>query len=419
MISNIIQLVCVTGLVGWFYFHHRKSDLRKFIIPGITLKVLGALSLGYIYMAYLGGGDTLQYHRAALIWRELCIEDPMAYLKALLLMDDSLSRLFIDQPRAVFFTKIVSLIEIISFGNYWISALYFALLSFIGSWFLLNQLASKFGGAGWWFGVLFLFPSLLFWASGIMKETVSFAILAYLAGIVIKYFNESGKVNYFELIISLLLVWVLVKVKYYVAGVFIPVIVGILLIRYLTQQSEKLMKSNALKYGLLAGVLVVFFLVATTINHNLSLGNILDRMVMTHNILYQGSPENFRINYVELKPDGISFLRNAPNALLAGLYRPFVWEGEGWMVKLAGMENLILLLLCLAATFFSWKLKLKPTILGVGILVYVLTMATCLALSTPNFGTLVRFKTAFSPFLLVLCIYCVREWRITSVRLQK
>ena len=34
---------------------------RKYFIPGLTLKIIGAISLGLIYQFYYKGGDTLNY----------------------------------------------------------------------------------------------------------------------------------------------------------------------------------------------------------------------------------------------------------------------------------------------------------------------------------------------------------------------
>src|SRR5476649_530941 len=38
-----------------------KNPLYKYYIPALTVKLIGAISLGMIYQYYYGGGDTAQY----------------------------------------------------------------------------------------------------------------------------------------------------------------------------------------------------------------------------------------------------------------------------------------------------------------------------------------------------------------------
>ncbi len=414
MIGVILYSFILSGFLVWYYKFKVSSELKPYMVAGISVKIIGAVALGVFYLILKEGGDTLRYHHAALIWRDYFFEDPVGYLKSLLFNRESLSRYFIDQPRAVFFTKILSVVEILCFGNYWMSAIFFAVISFCSSWFLFRRLSIQFNSSRLWFVALFLFPSVVFWCSGILKETISFAILAFLSAITIKYYYVEFKINYWELLISLICVWLLVKLKYYVAGVFIPIMVGVLFIRYLGLKVNHLKFSRAMRYGTITLVMLFFFLIATTINHNLSLSNILDRVVMTHNILIQETAEVLRINFDKLEPTIPSFLKNTPLAIVSGLFRPFIWEENSALSLIAGIENLILMFLVVAAIFRLIRNRISIDTLGIGVIAYVIIMSTFLALATPNFGTLVRFKTSFSPFLLIACFYVIKDWKAIS-----
>ncbi|MCR9254356.1 MAG: hypothetical protein NXI20_28340 [bacterium] len=414
MIGVILYSFILSGLLVWYYKFYLRSELKPYAVAGFSIKIIGAIALGIFYLMLEEGGDTFRYHHAALIWRDYFFEDPIGYLKSLLFSRESLSRQFIDQPRAVFFTKILSVVEILCFGNYWMSAIFFAIISYCSSWFLFRRLSIQFNSSRLWFIALFFFPSVVFWCSGILKETISFSILAFLSAITIKYYYEEFKINYWELLVSLICVWVLVKLKYYVAGAFIPIMVGVLFIRYIGLKVNHQNFTKFMRYGTIAVVMILFFLIATKINHNLSLSNILDRVVMTHNILIQETAEGFRINFDKLEPTMSSFLKNTPLAIVSGLFRPFFWETNSGLSLIAGIENLILISLVVVTIFRSIRDRISIDTLGIGVIAYVIIMSTFLALATPNFGTLVRFKTSFSPFLLILCFYVIKDWKAIS-----
>jgi len=112
------------------------------------------------------------------------------------------------------------------------------------------------------------------------------------------------------------------------------------------------------------------------------------------------------IVYPSLKPEVDSILSYAPKALISGLFRPFIWEVHTGFQLLVAIENLILL-----ALFVTSLPRLKDVfssgqrLLLLSTAVYVVLLCIFLALSTPNYGTLSRYKTGFISFffLLVAC----------------
>jgi glucan phosphoethanolaminetransferase (alkaline phosphatase superfamily) len=117
------------------------------------------------------------------------------------------------------------------------------------------------------------------------------------------------------------------------------------------------------------------------------------------------SPED-QIEYTDLQPEASSILYHAPNALLSGLFRPFVWEAHTASQWLVAMENLALLVLTIAAlTRFKRVIHSQNRLLVFTAIVYIVLLCIFLSLSTPNFGTLSRYKVGFQSFffLLIAC----------------
>jgi len=99
-------------------------------------------------------------------------------------------------------------------------------------------------------------------------------------------------------------------------------------------------------------------------------------------------------------------MMNSPWALISGLFRPFVWEADNALKLIASLENLVVLILCVssaprARSFFQAPNKLST----LSVVVFSVLLCIFLALSTPNFGSLARYKVGFLPFFVFLLAY--------------
>ncbi|MEL6534777.1 MAG: hypothetical protein AAFQ98_05160, partial [Bacteroidota bacterium] len=97
-------------------------------------------------------------------------------------------------------------------------------------------------------------------------------------------------------------------------------------------------------------------------------------------------------------------LFTTPQVMLLGLFWPL--PGFHWheVSLLAGIENLILAVLCLLAIINLWKQsrirKLQVDMLQVTGLLYFLILLIMIGLATPNLGTWARYKVLYLPLLL-------------------
>ena len=100
-----------------------------------------------------------------------------------------------------------------------------------------------------------------------------------------------------------------------------------------------------------------------------------------------------------------SLLSIGPKAIIAGLYRPFIFESGNAVMLLSGLENTALLLLSI---FVFFKAGIKYTlkqILGNPFVsmcfLFSVVLALGIGISTSNFGALVRFKIPLIPFFAI------------------
>jgi len=60
------------------------SHTRPYFIPGLTVKIIGAISLGLIYQFYYDGGDTFNYFEQSGYIYQSIFDSPLITIKLLL-----------------------------------------------------------------------------------------------------------------------------------------------------------------------------------------------------------------------------------------------------------------------------------------------------------------------------------------------
>jgi hypothetical protein len=137
---------------------------------------------------------------------------------------------------------------------------------------------------------------------------------------------------------------------------------------------------------------------------NFYLSRVLSVLVTNHDDFVRISDADAIIHYYQLHDSWWSVLINSPLALFSGVLRPFIWEAEGAAAVFAAVENLVIMVLLLTS-MFTWRKPFTNKMLTLSVMVYVVLLCIFLALSTPNFGTLSRYRVGFLPFLIFIISY--------------
>jgi hypothetical protein len=107
------------------------------------------------------------------------------------------------------------------------------------------------------------------------------------------------------------------------------------------------------------------------------------------------------------------YLLNSPIALFSGLFRPTIFEVRNLFQLIVAIENMTVFFILLAGLWRSrFHFSVKTPIIVVA-LTYIVLLATMIAFTSPNFGTLSRYKEGYWPFfvLLVLLIFLSKQKR--------
>jgi hypothetical protein len=312
-----------------------------------------------------------------------------------------LSQLTNFQARSLFLVKIMSVFSWMGGNSYWVSAAWFSFISFLASWYLFLVVTAQFKDSWFAASVSFLFfPSIAFWGSGLVKETIALAGIYFISGLFLKFiFNQ--KTGWFEWLLALFSFWVTWNLKYYWAALFGVVLVTYLLVFLISKRSLIIQKHKIIAW------MIVFVSLcggASLLHPNFYMSRFLEVLVTNHQDFVRISDDDGLIHFYHLHASWGSIIINAPWALISGLLRPFVWEASGLMAILASLENLVITILLISSLIRITKID-RHRLLLFSTCMYIILLCIFLALSTPNLGTLSRYRVGFLPFLIFIISY--------------
>jgi hypothetical protein len=298
--------------------------------------------------------------------------------------------------------KLVVLVNLITNSNYWLSSLFFSFASFLGVFKFSSWVNQKFRFGKVAALSLFVWPSFVFWSSGILKESISAGLIFWILATLLQ--KESMN-HFYKMIFLILGMAFLFIIKYYYAMVLM-VVVLIYSLGQIFNFNKKSIIKNVLMW---ASLLLIGFLVGGLFHPNLKWTNIIGVIIENNKVFLAKSDLENNISFLSNKTAWIWLLINTPKALFASLFMPLLINKKDIFYSVVVIENWILLFLFIRGIFFiNWSnLKLYIN-LKMASIAYTLILAVFLALSTPNFGTLNRYKVAFIPILLVWVILANR-----------
>jgi hypothetical protein len=398
---------------------------RKYFLPALWCKILGALALGFLYQFYYDGGDTFNYHTlgSRVVWETL-LESPRDGLQLLFSRGGAHGELYRYTSRIVFFTdpgsyfvvRIAAFIDILTFSSYTATALVFSLFSFFGIWYLFKTFYEHKPTLHRFIAIAVLFiPSLIFWGSGLLKDTITLGAIGFLTYTIKKIFIDKN-VRLLYIIVLLLSAYLAFEIKRYIVLCFFP---AALIWVYVTNLSK--VSSFAIRLVLFPVMIVTAlgsaYLASVWIGKNDARYS-LDKIAVTAKItaydigFYTGKNAGSGYNLGELDGSFQSMLRLAPQAINASLFRPYLWEIRNPLMLLAAMESFFFLIFTLVVL-----IRLRLNIVRAFSDPYVifcfafsLTFAFAVGVATFNFGTLTRYKIPMLPFYALALILMNDYW---------
>lgn len=400
----------------WFYRQSKSDyDTYKWFLKGFVIKVFGGVAFALVSIYYYGG-DTLLYYHGSSVLAETFFINPSLFFE-LLFTPNNLPSEFSEIAHQIsysrtaeewFMVRLLSFVNIISFNSYFVMTLIMSTIAFWGGWklfrvFILILPKQKQIS----FMIVFLLPTVLFWGTGVLKDTITLALFNYL--IYVLYFMfEMKKKSFLQLLLFFIFSLIIYVLKSYIILAFI---ISIFFLLYI--YSFNRIKSNLIKFILAPLILTSFIVFGIYSLLNLSkdtvynVENIESQIQGFHSWHTTTGGSSYNLGDIEYTPVGV--IKKIPTALNVTYFRPYLWEARNITSLIGAMESTIVLLIFLL-TIIKVKLKfyyyLKQQKFLLGLSIFILVFGFAIGFTSYNFGALARYKMPVTT-LFVFTIYYI------------
>jgi hypothetical protein len=394
------------------------NPLRSYLIPALSLKIFGALASALVYQFYYGGGDTMDFYTSASFVSSLCFENFGDFIGMLnsnpLFSDPSLSRYdfldFIGDPSTWTVIRIVTVLDLFSFDSYPVISLYFSLFSLYASWrffALISQLYPNPDLIKKFAYCIFYIPSVVFWGSGIFKDTLTMSGLylftVYIYLVVIK--RQIRPINFLWIAVGL---YLMISIRLF----FLIILIPCLMLWFFAEFRDKLIKSKLLK-TVSFPILMIFTLVIIVYGLRSVMGG--DSELSSKAL--KEKAEGFQSWHGSLGGSsydlGItdygtsSLIRAIPLGINVAFFRPYLWETHSFFQLIAAFQSLFFLYFTVRTVLrcgFSIFFILATDPLMLFSLSFSLLYGFVAGFTSYNFGALDRYKIPALPFFMITLV---------------
>ncbi len=401
----------------------------RYFLPGLIVKMLGAVFLGLAYEYLVYGGDTIVYYVGAQRISKLWIEDPMVLFEvytrnwtdpeswSLSIYQNYVVHMpFANYDAATFFIpKVFSVPALFAFHTYYGTAVISAAISYIGVWMIYDVFVQRYPHLIKLLSISILFyPSTVVWGSGILKDSITLCML----GVLFFSLNSLLKIRTYTLVwilLSFIAAYMIFNIKAYILYAFLP----FAFYWFSTEYAVLNIKISFVRF-LLKPLFVVFFIVASvgiyfytaSASSTYNPSTVIEtaqqkRQDLVQDYYYQGR-ESSRYDIGDFDPSVLGLLSKFPIATWVGIYGPHPWQAHNAVAAISSLESTLLLLFTFwifftaGPAYFFRKVFQSPFLFSLFFFSIFFFFIT--GLVSGNFGNLVRYRIPALPFFVSILV---------------
>jgi len=416
-------VLVITILLIAFIHKKKKTESNpayQYYFAGLVIKLISAIIFLLIFTGYYGGGDTVDYLLCTINTSKLLSAEPQKWFEIFFnQVPWEVSMRYFDQFGGTlkymwrgddtrFVIKISSLFCTLGWRAFLPTTILVSAFSYLGVWKLYLFFTEYFPTLRKQMAIAVLFfPSLLFWGSGVMKDTYTFASAGWLVyNIYMVFFKKQSRVK--NILLALFNIWIIISIKPYI---FVALFPGIVV--WALFERVKNIKNKVLA-GLIMPLMIVFgfgitMVVFSTLSSSMGTYGNIDASIKKAQIVQedllreeQYGSNNYNIGKIDGSITGM--IKVAPMAIIAGMYRPFLWEARNPVMLISGLENTFLLILTLYLLFKLKVIRFFQYIFSDPILLFSILFTVffmfAVGMASANFGALVRYRIPALPFFV-------------------
>ncbi len=412
--------VALLFAVARMYGNMRYSDnlaIQKYYNWALGVKLIGAFLYVLVYVYYYKAGDTMTYFKGAKILFKAFTEDPASAI-SIYFLDTGEETVntqmytkkmpFFNQSEGFFMHKICGVFALVTFNSYLLSSFFFAFYNFTGAVKMFEVFQRKFPRHTKAIAIgSFFIPSVIFWGSGISKDTVCMGSIGWLFYAFDNLF--SGKKILKSVFLVVLMSYLIVTLKGYILMTFLPAVLIWFYLRVIGQIKNKVLKYISAVVMLAAigvgGAVMVQFIAQASQKYAFDrVQKLAEGFWEYHSYLEESgeSGSGYTLHITDASAAGM--IKVMPEAVNVTLFRPYVWEVRNPFMMLSAIESLILFVMFLQlfrqVGFGGFFRSFGVPEISLCIL-FSIVLGFAVGVTAFNFGALVRFKIPLLPFFFI------------------
>lgn len=394
---------------------YANSIIKKYFLPALLFRYLGAILTALMYQYYYNGGDTFMYFLGAKDIYNTFFQDVPAALD--LIFNDyenlhpvsrnylTMHRFFASETESIV-VRVGGLFSMFTFGSYFGISLIITSFAFWGCWKLYLVFYDLYPQyhKSLAFSILFV-PSVCFWGTGLMKDSLVMGGLGIFVNAAYTIFikrQQAGR----SIILLIISGWLVARVKVYVLLALLPAMMIWVMLMYTKNIKNALFRRFSAPFffflGTFGGLIAVQLL-----------GQIFPKYSF-ENLLLEAEKIRWWLEVSTARDGGTSYdlgefdpslggvLKAFPMSVNVALFRPYIWEVRKPIVLISSLESTFCMFFFLYIFFKTGIRKTLQLMFNDPVIMFCLVFAIMFAFSvgftSTNFGALARYKIPCLPF---------------------
>lgn len=425
-------------LVFYFFLKSRQQKKygnsipsQKYYARGFLIKAIGAVFVGLIYQYYYGGGDTSFYWKDGRVITSYFFKDINDWWELLTFGkgDYQTSQIvwriygisYLKDPNAMTVNQVNSILNFFTFSSYMGNSIFFAFFSFFATWKFYKMLVEIYPSEWDAIGkILFYIPSVMFWGSGIFKDTLTYScMLLIIYGVYNFFIARRFLVKY--IIIILFSTILIAKIRFFFLGLIIPISMMWVIISL----SDRLQSIALRRFMFSALLLIAVIVVPVAVSRYMDTSEVFNEDVLLkkaegfHSWHSAVGGSTYSLGDIDYSAAGI--VKKFPVAVNVSLFRPYIWEVHTVFQLISALQSLFFLLFTVWVIYKVKFVLFFKTLLSDSFALYCVLMGVMFAFVTGitsfNFGALDRYKIpALTMYLLGIFLVYVDNKSFTIKR---
>jgi len=443
-IQDIFLGIVYLGIIYTVAYGLKSSQQKKgldskYFIGGLTAKLAGVTAFCLVYGLYYGGGDTVNYYLGSVTLVNLMFEDFGAFYSILIENDLSGQNWFAFNTDTGYpphymwrdsgtfaVSRYSAIFCLLGAKSFFITSLLTASFSYIGMWKLYRLFTINYPDAKKALAICILFmPSLLFWGSGIMKDSYVLGAACWFSYNFYHVFIARKKILINALLV-IVNISIIMTLKPYIILSILPGALLWLNNAYLKQVSSgfiKILVMPIIGVIILGGGFLLYRNIGSLMGDYGNINQAVEKAKIIQQDLLreeQYGGNNYNLGNIDGTAAGMTSI--APLAIFTALYRPLFFEIGSPLMVISALENTILLLLTFLLILKTNPKKLMRIIFREPLVLYSIFFSILLAfgvgMASTNFGALSRYKIPFMPYYFS-ALYLVSHLNTAKILVKK